>query len=61
MLSTIYWILAILVMLVLLVTTVYGLIDRVNTNKDFKEINKKQMEYLDKQIKLLENMESEDK
>lgn len=61
MLSTIYWILAILVMLVLLVSTVYGLIDRVNTNKDFKEINKKQMEYLDKQIKLLENMESEDK
>lgn len=41
MLSTIYWILAILVMLVLLVSTVYGLIDRVNTNKDFKEINKK--------------------
>lgn len=61
MLSIIYWILAILVMLVLLVSTVYGLIDRVNTNKDFKVINKKQMEYLDKQIKLLENMESEDK
>lgn len=61
MLSTTYWILAILVMTILLVSTIYGLIHRVKTNKEFKEINKKHNEYLDKQIKLLENMESEDK
>ena len=48
-------------MTILLVSTIYGLIDRVKTNKEFKEINKKHNEYLDKQIKLLENMESEDK
>lgn len=40
MLSTTYWILAILVMTILLVSTIYGLIDRVKTNKEFKEINK---------------------
>jgi hypothetical protein len=61
MLSTIYWILAISVMLLLLVSTIYGLIDRIKTNKEFKEINRKHIEYLDKQIKMLENMESEDK
>lgn len=61
MLQPIYWILAISVMLLLLVSTVYGLIDRIKTNKEFKEINKKHIEYLDKQIKMLENMESEDK
>ena len=61
MISTIYWILAILVMLVLLITTVYGLIDRIRTNKEFKEINKKHLEYLNKEIELLNNMEREDK
>ena len=61
MLQPIYWILAISVMLLLLVSTVYGLIDRIKTNKEFKEINKKHIEYLDKQIKMLKNMESEDK
>nr|DAS26846.1 MAG TPA: protein of unknown function (DUF4083) [Caudoviricetes sp.] len=61
MLQPIYWILAISVMLLLLVSTVYGLIDRIKTNKEFKKINKKHIEYLDKQIKMLENMESEDK
>jgi hypothetical protein len=61
MLQSIYWILAISVMLLLLVSTVYGLIDRIKTNKEFKKINKKHIEYLDKQIKMLENMESEDK
>jgi hypothetical protein len=61
MLSTIYWISAISVMLLLLVSTIYGLIDRIKTNKEFKEINRKHIEYLDKQIKMLENMESEDK
>lgn len=61
MVQAIYWILAILVMLVLLITTVYGLIDRIRTNKEFKKINKKYIEYLDKQIELLENKESEDK
>lgn len=61
MVQAIYWILAILVMLVLLITTIYGLIYRIRTNKEFKEINKKHIEYLDKQIELLENMESEDK
>ena len=61
MLSTIYWILTISVMLLLLVSTIYGLIDRIKTNKEFKEINRKHIEYLDKQIKMLENMESEDK
>lgn len=61
MISTIYWILAILVMLVLLITTVYGLIDRIRTNKEFKEVNKKHLEYLNKQIELLNNMEREDK
>lgn len=61
MAETIYWILAILVMTILLVSTIYGLIDRVKTNKEFKEINKKHLEYLNKQIELLNNIESEDK
>lgn len=61
MLSSIYWILAILVMLVLLVSTTSSMIRSHEMDKQFKEINKKQIEYLDKQIKYLENMESEDK
>lgn len=61
MVQAIYWILAIAVMLILLITTIYGLIDRIKTNKEFKEINKKHIEYLTKQIKLLEEMEREDK
>ena len=31
-----------------------------HANKEFKEINKKYIEYLDKQIKLLENMKNEE-
>ena len=31
-----------------------------HANKEFKEINKKHIEYLDKQIKLLENMKNEE-
>ncbi len=61
MVQAIYWILAIAVMLILLITTIYGLIDRIKTNKEFKEINKKQLEWIEKQIKLLEEMEREDK
>lgn len=61
MVQAIYWILAIAVMLVLLITVIYGLIDRIKTNKTFKEINKKQLEWIDKQIKSLEEMEREDK
>ena len=41
MVQAIYWILAIVVMLVLLMGAIYGLIDRIKTNKAFKEINKK--------------------
>lgn len=54
MVQAIYWILAIAVMLVLLITGIYGLINRIETNKIFKEINKKQLEWIDKQIKSLE-------
>lgn len=61
MVQAIYWILAIAVMLILLITTIYGLIDRIKTNKEFKELNKKQLEWIEKQIKLLEEMEREDK
>lgn len=61
MAQAIYWILAIAVMLILLITTIYGLIDRIKRNKAFKEINKKQLEWIEKQIKLLEEMEREDK
>lgn len=61
MLSTIYWILAILVMLVLLASTISSMIRSHEMDKQFKEINKKQIEYLDEQIKFLENMEGEDK
>jgi len=61
MAQAIYWILAIAVMLILLITTIYGLIDRIKTNKAFKELNKKQLEWIEKQIKLLEEMEREDK
>lgn len=57
MVQAIYWILAIAVMLVLLITVIYGLIDRIKTNKTFKEINKKQLEWIDKQIKSLEREE----
>ena len=54
MAQAIYWILAIAVMLVLLISAIYELIDRIKTNKTFKEINKKQLEWIDKQIKSLE-------
>lgn len=57
MLQIIYWILAITVMLVFLIGAIYGLIDRIKTNKTFKEINKKQLEWIDKQIKSLEREE----
>lgn len=60
MAQTIFYILAILVMLILLVSTIYSLIDTIKMDKRFKAINEKHIEYLDKQIKLLENMESED-
>lgn len=59
--NVIYWILAIAVMSVLLVSTIYNLIDSIRTNDDFKEINKKHIEYLEKQIELLNEMESEEK
>lgn len=54
MVQAIYWILAIAVMLVLLISAIYELINRIKTNKTFKEINKKQLEWIDKQIKSLE-------
>lgn len=54
MAQIIYWILAIVVMLVLLIGVIYDLIDRINTNRIFKEINKKQIDWLEKQIKILE-------
>ena len=54
MAQIIYWILAIVVMLVLLIGAIYGLIDRIKTNRIFKEINKKQIDWLEKQIKILE-------
>ena len=57
MIQAIYWILAIVVMLVLLIGAIYGLIDKIETNKTFKEINKKQLEWIDKQIKSLEREE----
>ncbi len=57
MIQAIYWILAIVVMLVLLIGAIYGLIDRIKTSKAFKEINKKQLEWIDKQIKSLEREE----
>lgn len=57
MLQIIYWILAITVMLVFLIGAIYGLIDRIKTSKAFKEINKKQLEWIDKQIKSLEREE----
>ena len=57
MIQAIYWILAITVMLIFLIGAIYGLIDRIKTNKTFKEINKKQLEWIDKQIKSLEREE----
>lgn len=61
MIQTIYWILAIAVMILLLISTIYGLIDRNEANKTFKEINKKQLEWINKQIETLEDMEREEK
>lgn len=58
MLQIIYYILATAVMLALLISAIYGLIDSIKTNKTFKEINKKQLEWIDKQI---ESLEREDK
>lgn len=57
MLQPIYWILAISVMLLLLVSVILGLVDRVRTTKEVKEINKKQLEWLDKMIKDIESEE----
>lgn len=55
MIQAIYWILGILVMLVLLITSVYTLIYNIKTNK---ERNKIYIEYLDEQIELLETMKN---
>lgn len=57
MAETIYWILAITVMLVLLIGAIYGLIDRIKTNKEFKEIIKRQLELINQEIKNLEREE----
>ncbi len=53
MVQIIYWILAIAVMLVLLISTIYGLIHSIKSNKIFEEINKKHLEWIDKQIESL--------
>lgn len=58
--NVIYWILCIAVMSVLLVSTIYNLIDSIRANKDFKELNKRHIEYLEKQIELLDSMKGED-
>lgn len=41
MAQAIYWILAIAVMLVLLISAIYELINRIKSDKIFKEVNKK--------------------
>lgn len=59
--QTIYWIVALAVMVLFLIGAVFNLVANIKNNKRQKEIDKKYIEYLDKQIKLLENKESEDK
>lgn len=59
--QTIYWIVALAVMVLFLIGAVFNLVANIKSNKIQKEIDKKYIEYLDKQIKLLENKESEDK
>lgn len=58
MINKIFWLLAILVMLVLLFSTIYNIIDRIQTDKSFRESNKKYLELLNKEI---EKLEREDK
>lgn len=57
MLELIYWILIILVAIFLLIGAIYNVINEIQSSKE----HKKRMEYLDKQIKFLENMEREEK
>lgn len=47
MLETIYWILAILVMTILLGMIIYDLLDRIETNKQFRKINEKIIEKIE--------------
>ena len=51
MLSSIYWIVAILTMLVLLGGAIYNLVTQIKNNKDFKKFKQRQWETL----KALEN------
>lgn len=57
MLQTIYWILAILVMIVLLFVNIYCLISAIKADNRIKELQSAHLEYLDKQIQLLESRE----
>lgn len=43
MLSNIYWILAILVMIVLLVSSTYNLVTSIKNERDFKAFKKRQL------------------
>ena len=51
----IYLLASILVLSVLLVSTIYNLISTIKMDKDFREINKRYLEYINKLL------ESEDK
>lgn len=48
--QTVYWILAILTMLVLLVTTIHNFIETHKINNDLREINKLHKQWLKKQL-----------
>ena len=54
MLSNIFWLLAILVMIVLLANGIYSLVTNIEHEKQFKEIIKRRIE-------ILKNIESEEK
>lgn len=51
MIEKVYWILAISTMIVLLFSSIYSLVIKIQDDIDFKKFKKKQKELLEQQIK----------
>lgn len=57
MAECIYWILASILVLVLIIFSVRNIIVDIQQSKKYKEIDEKELEYIKKQIKFIEKME----
>ena len=58
MIQNIYWFIAIVTMLVLLVNAIYTLVTNIKGNIEFKKFKKKQYEMLQKQVEIIERNKS---